>query len=968
MFSLIFAGVFFFFALIAALIGLLKGRKYDWRFSLSKLIIVVVSAILTIVLLVTLVPFVFGLVFDLVVGLLPAETEALIAAIPTAKSIAAALVSMIVCPIIFFVFFCIVKAILGCFKRPLCRLIMLIGKKKPSESVEAQETESVTEASENAESAEDEAVVSEAVSEEETAEKKPKKEKKKRNSEFRSTRRFDPAGAVCGALCSFLVYLMFVMPIVGFVDIANTVAQPVLSAIPDDLSNISVSEITDAAANNAGAKTVKFLGGKLMFRALTTSSVNGEKATLEDEIDFVAAVAETSMNISNENVTVEDKVASLKATSEAFNDSTIVPVVLSEVLSAASDDWSNGEAFCGVDCPSIGEDFDPIVQDLVGAMNGSTKQTVKEDVATIVDIVIVLVENDGFGALKGGDGAIALFRNEDITSGIMLEFLENERLSGMVESFTNLGISLFTSSLDISGDYEEMYNGFIDDMSTAYAEAANTAEGKASAVRELSKDLKDIYTSYGIEVSEPVATCIAADMLESLSDGNTDEIKAFFANENAAESLDNGAGALAPVYLSSSAGQNRKILTTITNIQNATNENTTLEELEVIVKAEFAANIDGLEDDDLAALAKEVAEKMYDDMSDDKIKLDKLVFANAEGMHTSSVRIAAVDLKLGGATINDKVNEAKNIAHAFSVALDMMDKISSDGDDIEKVINDVGVVLDAFAVCETVGEEKTALLLKAILQSDSVSSQVGFTTIQATDIADSITDGVDGDENYTTMLKSVGHTVKIIKASSNNEDTTEAVSELIKDITPASSKVLQNLSTPDTVKNYGVKEESAKPVSNMLSSMFDNMATAKDEGMSEEEYEKESVAVNDMLTLAMTASESKKETTFGEDGAMGITISEFVDRATDSKIMSQTFVETVYEDGETAKTNPLNSTAELNTAEKAELQEALGAKWQEQLASSNDAEANEECKKTLTAIAIMVNADITFTDSGIVIA
>ena len=973
MYSLIFAGVFFFFALIAALIGLLKGRKYDWRFSLSKLIIVVVSVVLTIVLLVLLAPLAGELVYDLVGGFLPAEVSDLLAAIPSARSVVSALVAMILAPLCFIGLFAIIRGLLSLTKRPLCRLIMLIGKKKPVENNEnAESVESVVaqsdetdETAEATESEDSETVTVELVSADESSEEteeKKKPKKKKRNSEFLSTRKFDPAGAICGALCSFLVYVVFLMPFIGFIDVANTVTQPIL---PADTS--MVSEIVDAAANNAGSKTVKFLGGKLMFNTLTTYSVNDEKATLEDEIGFVATVIEAVDDISNEKLANEDKVASLKVANEAFDNSTIVPILLSEVLSSASDDWSKGEEFCGIACPSIGEEFDPIVQDLVGAMKDSTTTTVKEDVATIVDVVVVLVENDGLDTLKDDDGALSLFRNEKVTSGIMLELLENKRLSCMVESFTNLGISLFTSSLDISSNYDEMYNGFISEMSAAYMNAASGAQGKATAVRELSKDIKDIYTGYGIEVSESVATCVAADMLEGVSRGTTGEIKSFFANEMSSESLDNGECAFTPMYLAASDTQNGKIFTTVNNIKNATNSNTTEEQFEAIVKAELANTLKGLSAEELDALAKEVADNMYDDISEDNIKLDKLVFTNAQEMHKSSVRVAAIDLKLSGSNVKDKQNEAKMIAHAFSVALEMMDKISADGNDIEKIINDIGVVLDAFSDCETVGNEKTALLLKAILQSDTVCSQVGFTMLQATDIADSIPDGVDGDENYTTLLKSVGHTVKIIKASSNNEDTTEAVTELIKDITPASSKVLQNLSTPETIKNYGVQEESAKPVSNMLSSMFDNMATAKDEGMSDEEYEKESVSVNDMLTLAMTASESDKETTFGEDGAMGITITEFVDRATDSKIMSQTFVQTVYEDGDNAKTNPLNSTAELNDAEKAELQDALGAKWQEQLTSSNDAEANEECKKTLTAIAVMVNADITFTDAGVVI-
>ena len=105
MFNLIFAGVIFFFALIAALIGLLKGRKYDYRFSLSKLIIVLGSAILTIVLLVLVSPIVGGIFYDLVLGIMPSNVGSLLSAIPSAREIVRAVAAMIIAPVLFLIFF-----------------------------------------------------------------------------------------------------------------------------------------------------------------------------------------------------------------------------------------------------------------------------------------------------------------------------------------------------------------------------------------------------------------------------------------------------------------------------------------------------------------------------------------------------------------------------------------------------------------------------------------------------------------------------------------------------------------------------------------------------------------------------------------------------------------------------------------------------------------------------------------------
>jgi len=112
----------------------------------------------------------------------------------------------------------------------------------------------------------------------------------------------------------------------------------------------------------------------------------------------------------------------------------------------------------------------------------------------------------------------------------------------------------------------------------------------------------------------------------------------------------------------------------------------------------------------------------------------------------------------------------------------------------------------------------------------------------------------------------------------------------------------------------------------------------------------------------MAANDNKdgSKATFGEDSATGITATEYVDRMLDSQVMSETLVQNVYKDGETATNDPLNIGKELSEAEQTELTETLQTRWEQQLASSTDEEANKEYQKKLTAIAAVVNLPITF--------
>ena len=213
----------------------------------------------------------------------------------------------------------------------------------------------------------------------------------------------------------------------------------------------------------------------------------------------------------------------------------------------------------------------------------------------------------------------------------------------------------------------------------------------------------------------------------------------------------------------------------------------------------------------------------------------------------------------------------------------------------------------------------------------------------------------------------MGNTVTIIeKTTKEDEDATESINDLIKDMTPASAEVLKTLSTPETMKNYGVPDKSAAPVSEMLADLFGNMATAKEEGMSDEQYAKEAAAIKDLLNLAMSVGKSDDKNIFGENSATGISADEYIDRAKESTIIKKTVINAAYVNGgDTAKTDPLNTGDMLSESEKADFISALDSKWKTQLSESNDAAANAEFQKLLSSIAIIVNVDITISGDSV---
>ncbi len=721
----------------------------------------------------------------------------------------------------------------------------------------------------------------------------------------------------------------------------------------------TVCEVSDAVAENAGSKTIETLGGKLVYGGITTYPINGKFASFSRETALIADMGGAIMKIADKEGDKAAAADALVETQLAFDKTTMTPMLMSDLLSAASNKWSYGENFLGIACPAFGEDFDPVLKAFLEIMKSSEYDTINSDYRTITNTVAIVVKENEGGGIKSADGIKTMLKNEELVSGVVFELLENDRMAPMVEEITNMGISVMTKSVGVSENDTELYEDFILDMSAAYDEALSAEGGTYDKLNALSKSVADIYDEHGIDITSGVSTCIAASMMAELDEGDAEEMQNFFANDESDVQ-----------YLSASADTDEAIFL-INRIAAKVNKNMTREQVAEAVKAEFTV-VEGIGDtlteEELTSLSEKLASDMYKDISEDKLRYRDAVFSNVSEYSERTKIVTRDELTVVSGEITDNRKEADGLAAMFASALSVSDEISEGDYEVDKVVVSFGPVLDACAATETMGEEQTARLLTAILQSEKVRDGVGFTLIQSTNVSASINKGVASGDTYAVMMKSLGKTVEVMKISADDGDATEAITELMQDLTPASAETLQQISTPEMVKKQGVNEKSAEPVADMMSDMFGNMSTAKENGMSEDKYEEEAKAVNDMMSIAMSANKSDEKTLFGaENSKTGITATDFVNRAADSVIISETFVNSVYgkDGGEEPKIDPLLSNRQLTEAEKTELISALNAKWSEKTAGSADDAEKAEYQKVLTSIASIVNVHIEFSESGI---
>ena len=326
-----------------------------------------------------------------------------------------------------------------------------------------------------------------------------------------------------------------------------------------------------------------------------------------------------------------------------------------------------------------------------------------------------------------------------------------------------------------------------------------------------------------------------------------------------------------------------------------------------------------------------------------------------EAEFVEKTEIVSADMITGGVTpITNREHEADALAHAFTVVYGMTADLKGDSFDTKSLIGKFGPALDSFTMTETIGANKTGLVLTAVLQSKTVHDQLGMSVIEATNTANSIVEN-SGKKDYATVMQSLTEIIEVLEAASDKGTSTkEAVDKMLDNLTPEAANVMQTMATPNVVKNYGVPENNAEPVANMISDTFGNL-----QDVPAEEYDKEAAAVADMMNVMMAMDSGGSNGTFGgEESDTQLSADEYVTNVMDSKAMSKTLVDTVYGEGDEPKVDPMNSNRNLGSSEKEELLASLNSKW---AASPKD----ETTKRQIVAIAAMMNLNVTVDENGV---
>ena len=380
----------------------------------------------------------------------------------------------------------------------------------------------------------------------EEAEPENRKDAKKKKKEKKKTRygRWNfPKAALFGALCGFATYIIILVPIVASLEltahmshlvfpegIPTDVVEELPDSIPSEVTEVIsgiVSDLPDGLVENIGTKTVMTVGGRQLYNLYATVTVDGEKVSFDSEITFIVDIFKGITKIADSDTSYEEKGNAIRSTTEHIDNTVIIPSILSELINEAGEDWIAGEEFHTLPRPSLGEGSDDMIIALLKCLQGSTAETIKEDLKSIVNIIAIIAENPTGNSVDFS----ALLSNKDLVSKISAEVLDNDRLAPMIKHLMVLNLSSDkpTINIELPDEEDPTYNEFVDKVVDGYLD--NVVEGDTAATLDnISTAVKDALKDHDIAIEEGIDTVIAAALISEYGDGKemtSESLKAF---------------------------------------------------------------------------------------------------------------------------------------------------------------------------------------------------------------------------------------------------------------------------------------------------------------------------------------------------------------------------------------------------------------------------------------------------------
>ena len=195
----------------------------------------------------------------------------------------------------------------------------------------------------------------------------------------------------------------------------------------------------------------------------------------------------------------------LRLIAEDLADSELLSRLLAGFLASASTEWRDGDAFLGIKPFTMQGELASLPSALYDALDGSTPETVREDLLTLAELVELLCEHGLLAVMDDGEALLERATASGALSEIVACLQANPRTALVADELLAIAFRAFKDEFVQNLPETDPSYGAYRDMLDAVASAVNGLSPDASLVEQLdtlTPALESALTEYGISASE----------------------------------------------------------------------------------------------------------------------------------------------------------------------------------------------------------------------------------------------------------------------------------------------------------------------------------------------------------------------------------------------------------------------------------------------------------------------------------
>ena len=363
-----------------------------------------------------------------------------------------------------------------------------------------------------------------------------------------------PVGAVNG----ILIAVVTLIPLCGYVgfaahllDTANDVGIMDSPLVQDALSEDvleDVDDLYDLVGCHPVVMGIHKTVGKPVFNALTTGKLNNEnthgsvvKLDLEREADGLLVTASHALEVLNalegEDFTEADK-EEMFAAADALLASDWIRMVASDSLVALSKAWLQEQTFAGVARPAMNNSLDPTVDCILHILETETPEVLGEDIHLLLDVVGDLLISDLLNSTGDYAAMVQMLGEGGILSNALNKLEASEHFRPLADELKTLAVRLVSNMLGVdklmNGEYAEM----MEKVASSLTDALDMSEAERDAW--VLESVQTNFADKGYDVPDDVALKISHQLMDELgADGviTAEELTDYLVNHGA-ENMD----------------------------------------------------------------------------------------------------------------------------------------------------------------------------------------------------------------------------------------------------------------------------------------------------------------------------------------------------------------------------------------------------------------------------------------------